>query len=174
MESSSDPRREGGTVRRAPERDDLDLARVIDQSRNPDPLVPLAAAALRPQAVIAIEPATTRDAEGGGWVRICSIADIPRLGARVVRPPGRGAIAVFRTANDRLFALADRCPHRGGPLSQGIVFGERVACPLHSACIELATGCAVAPDKGRVQRFDVKAEDGDVYLDLQGRPDVDD
>jgi nitrite reductase (NADH) small subunit len=92
--------------------------------------------------------------------------DIPRLGARVLKRDTGPNIAIFRTAADGFFALADRCPHRGGPLSQGIVFGERVACPLHNTCVELNTGCAVAPDKGQVQRFEVKIEAGVVYVDL--------
>jgi nitrite reductase (NADH) small subunit len=100
------------------------------------------------------------------WTRICTVDDIPRLGARVIKR-GEGAnIAVFRTAADGFFALADRCPHRGGPLSQGIVYGERVACPLHNLSVELPSGCAVAPDKGEVQRFAVKVEAGAVYVDI--------
>ena len=95
------------------------------------------------------------------------LEDIPRLGARVVRSPVHGDIAVFRTARDELFALEDRCPHKGGPLSQGIVFGERVACPLHNWNIQLDSGTAVAPDEGCAQRFSVKVEDGIVYLDVE-------
>ena len=73
-------------------------------------------------------------------------------------------IAVFRTADDRVFALRDRCPHKGGPLSQGIVFGESVACPLHNWCIDLKSGCATAPDEGSVKRFPVRVVDGHVEL----------
>ena len=102
------------------------------------------------------------------WVRVCPTDDIPRLGARVVRRGIAPNVAIFRTADDKFFALADRCPHRGGPLSQGIVFGERVACPLHNTCVDLDSGCAVAPDKGQVQSFAVKVMEGDVYVDLQG------
>jgi nitrite reductase (NADH) small subunit len=95
------------------------------------------------------------------------LEDIPRLGARVVRSPAHGDIAVFRTSDGRVFALEDRCPHRGGPLSQGIVFGERVACPLHGWTVGLADGCAVAPDRGCAKRFDVKVgSDGTVHLVL--------
>ena len=101
------------------------------------------------------------------WTRICALDDIPRLGARVVRREPGPNIAVFRTAADQLFALADRCPHRGGPLSQGIVFGDRVACPLHNTCVELDSGCAVAPDKGQVARFGVKVDAGTVYVALE-------
>ena len=77
-----------------------------------------------------------------------------------------GNVAVFRTADDRVFAVLDRCPHKGGPLSQGIVFGDRVACPLHNWSIELATGEAVAPDVGCARRFPAVVRDGTVYIDL--------
>jgi nitrite reductase (NADH) small subunit len=99
---------------------------------------------------------------------VCALADIPVLGARVVERPGHpdGNVAVFRTADDRVFAVLDRCPHKGGPLSQGIVFGERVACPLHNWTIELDTGCAVAPDVGCARRFPARIERGVVYLAL--------
>lgn len=106
------------------------------------------------------------------WIRICAMEEIPRLGARVVRRTEEPNIAVFRTDTDRLFALADRCPHRGGPLSQGIVFGERVACPLHNTCVDLDTGCAVAPDKGNVRSYPVKLDGGVVYLDLEVHADA--
>jgi len=95
------------------------------------------------------------------FVRICHIDDIPPLGSRVVhRSDDRGGnIALFRTADDRVFALRDRCPHKGGPLSQGIVFGDRVACPLHNWTIELESGCAVAPDHGCTRAFTVRTDD---------------
>ncbi len=98
--------------------------------------------------------------------RSLKLEDIPRLGARVLRT-AKGDIAVFRNAEDELFALEDRCPHKGGPLSQGIVFGESVACPLHNWCIALGSGEACAPDEGRVERFAVRVVDGEVELDLR-------
>ena len=101
------------------------------------------------------------------WKALCRVDDIPRLGARrVSRPAGGTDVAVFRTADDRVFALLDSCPHKGGPLSQGIVFGDKVACPLHNWTIGLADGCAAAPDVGCVQKFSVKVEAGIVSLDL--------
>lgn len=100
------------------------------------------------------------------WKPICAIADIPVLGARVVNRSGATDVAIFRNSEDKVFALLDKCPHKGGPLSQGIVFGERVACPLHNWNIELPTGCAITPDEGCTQRFSVKIEDGKVFLDL--------
>ena len=101
-----------------------------------------------------------------GWSRVCRIEEIPMLGARVLeRAHASGDnVAVFRTANDRVFALRDRCPHKGGPLSQGIVFGESVACPLHGWNIDLDSGCAHAPDRGCAQRMAVHVDAGAVYL----------
>ncbi len=101
------------------------------------------------------------------WKTLCRLDDIPSLGARrVKRPAGGPDIAVFRTAGDKVFALLDECPHKKGPLSQGIVFGESVACPLHNWTIGLESGCAAAPDEGCVQRFAVQLEAGRVALDL--------
>ena len=99
------------------------------------------------------------------WVPICRVEDIPRLGARRVARDGAAAVAVFRTADDHVFALLDRCPHKGGPLSQGIVFGMHVACPLHNWAISLDSGEARAPDVGCTARFSVRLEGRDVYLD---------
>ena len=99
------------------------------------------------------------------WVRVCRIDDIPRLGARRVRREQGGEVALFRTADDRVFALLDRCPHQGGPLSQGIVSGHEVACPLHNWSIGLDDGCARAPDRGCTPRYAVRVEDGVVSLD---------
>ena len=99
------------------------------------------------------------------WKSICRVGDIPVLGARRVNRDNAVAVAVFRTADDTVFALLDRCPHKGGPLSQGIVFGQSVACPLHNWTIGLADGCANAPDEGCVQKFAVKIEAGQVLLD---------
>ncbi|MCX7626844.1 MAG: nitrite reductase small subunit NirD [Methylophilaceae bacterium] len=99
------------------------------------------------------------------WVKIALLEDIPRLGARVVKS-ARGNIAVFRTGEDQVYALHDRCPHKGGPLSQGIVHGAWVTCPLHGWTIGLPDGCAMAPDQGRTSCFEVKVEDGLVWLKL--------
>ena len=101
------------------------------------------------------------------WKAICRVEDIPVLGARRLQRKLGGDVAIFRNAEDKVFALLDRCPHKGGPLSQGIVFGESVACPLHNWTIGLADGCAKAPDEGCTQRFSVKVEAGVVQLDLE-------
>jgi nitrite reductase (NADH) small subunit len=99
------------------------------------------------------------------WKTICRVEDIPVLGARRVLRANAVAVAVFRNGEDKVFALLDRCPHKGGPLSQGIVFGESVACPLHNWTIGLADGCAKAPDEGCTTPFACKVEAGEVFLD---------
>ena len=97
------------------------------------------------------------------YQELCALEEIPRLGSRVVEAP-HGDVAVFRTADDRVFALDDRCPHKGGPLSQGLVHGDRVACPLHNWLIELNSGEAVAPDQGCVRRHEARVDNGRVLL----------
>ncbi|BDI04893.1 nitrite reductase small subunit NirD [Sphaerotilus microaerophilus] len=99
------------------------------------------------------------------WTTICRIDDIPLLGARRVARDKGAAVALFRTAGNRVFALLDRCPHKGGQLSQGIVFGESVACPLHNWTIGLGSGCAAAPDEGSTPSFQVNLVGEEVQLD---------
>jgi nitrite reductase (NADH) small subunit len=99
------------------------------------------------------------------WTVVCLVDDIPRLGARRVARERGLPVALFRGAGDSVHALLDRCPHRGGPLSQGIVCADGVACPLHNWTIGLADGCARAPDEGRTPTFACKVEDGKVLLD---------
>ncbi len=98
------------------------------------------------------------------WKKICRVDDIPVRGARRVRRRAGADVAVFRTGDDRVFAVLDRCPHKGGPLSSGLVFGEYVACPLHNWAISLVDGQARAPDVGCTTRFEVRVDGGDVSL----------
>lgn len=98
-------------------------------------------------------------------IPICKLDDIPKLGARRVKRKDGLEIAVFRTSDDQVFAIEDRCPHKGGPLSQGIVYGTKVACPLHNWSINLDSGSAVAPDEGCVKRFACEREGDQVLLD---------
>lgn len=97
------------------------------------------------------------------WKKICPLDAIPRLGSRVVNSP-KGEIALFRTAEDEVFALHDKCPHKGGPLSQGMVAGKVVTCPMHSWKIQFESGEAVAPDKGCAKTFPAKVEGGLVWI----------
>lgn len=96
---------------------------------------------------------------------ICQLSEIPQLGARRVTRNNGGEIAIFRTGDDQVFALLDRCPHKGGPLSQGIVFGHKVACPLHNWSIGLNDGCATEPDVGCAERYAVELRGVEVWLD---------
>lgn len=98
------------------------------------------------------------------WVDIGTMDEIPRRGARVVRTV-EGCVAVFRTADDGVYAIDDRCPHKGGPLSQGIVHGAAVTCPLHNWVISLETGAALGADKGDVATHTVRVEGGRLMLD---------
>ena len=99
------------------------------------------------------------------WTVICRVEDIPVLGSRRVARPKGLDVAVFRNSDDQVFALLDRCPHKGGPLSQGIVFGSSVACPLHNWTISLADGCAQGADEGCTPKFACKVDGGQVLLD---------
>lgn len=99
------------------------------------------------------------------WIEVGSVNEIPKLGARVVETD-KGDIAVFRAADDHVFALRDKCPHKNGPLSQGIVHGHVVTCPLHNWNIDLESGEAKAPDEGCTARYEVKVENGQIFLSI--------
>jgi len=99
------------------------------------------------------------------WLDVGPLASLPERGARVVRV-GALDIAVFRTGAGEVFALRDRCPHRGGPLSQGIVHGERVTCPLHDWVIDLRSGSAVGADTGCTPAFATRVADGRVEIEV--------
>jgi nitrite reductase (NADH) small subunit len=98
------------------------------------------------------------------WIDIGALADIPPQGARVVRTT-LGCVAVFRSAQDEIFALDDRCPHKGGPLSEGIVHGTSVTCPLHNWVFDMATGQAQGADEGSVATYAVRVETGRILID---------
>lgn len=100
------------------------------------------------------------------WIKICKVDEVPVLGSRVVKRDGDD-IAIFRTSGDEVFALYDKCPHKGGPLSQGIVHGKKVTCPLHNWVIKLDSGEAVAPDEGCAHRIDARIDAGEVLLNIE-------
>ncbi|HEB82772.1 MAG TPA: nitrite reductase small subunit NirD [Gammaproteobacteria bacterium] len=99
------------------------------------------------------------------WTEVAALEDIPKLGSRVVKTDTMD-IAVFRTAKDEVFAIKDACPHKQGPLSQGIVHGTSVTCPLHNWKIDLASGEALGPDEGCTNVFPAKVENGTVYIQM--------
>ena len=100
------------------------------------------------------------------WIDVGAFSALPARGARRVSIDGVD-IAVFRTGAGAVYALRDRCPHRGGPLSQGIVHGDRVTCPLHDWVIDLETGGATGADQGCTPTFAVRVESGRVLIDVQ-------
>ena len=100
------------------------------------------------------------------WIDIGALDDIPERGARVVKTPA-GCVALFRTAAAEVFATSDTCAHKGGPLSEGIVHGRRVTCPLHSWVWSLETGEAQGADEGRIATYPVRIENGRVLLDAE-------
>jgi nitrite reductase (NADH) small subunit len=97
------------------------------------------------------------------WIEVVKLDDIPQLGSRVIETD-TVKIAVFRTTSDEVFAIKDECPHKQGPLSQGIVHGTSVTCPLHNWKIDLASGEALGPDEGCTNTYSTKVENGMVYL----------
>ncbi len=98
------------------------------------------------------------------WIDVGAVADVPPQGARTVRTP-RGDVGIFRTAEGALHALSDRCPHKGGPLSQGIVHGASVTCPLHGLVISLATGRAEGSDARCAPVIPLRLADDRILLD---------
>ncbi len=98
------------------------------------------------------------------WIDIGSLEDIPQKGARVVKT-ALGCVAVFRTGADEVYALDDRCPHKGGPLSEGIVHGASVTCPLHNWVFDLSSGQAQGADEGSVATYAARVVDGRIHLD---------
>lgn len=98
------------------------------------------------------------------WIEVCALTDIPRRGARVMKTP-LGCVALFRTQDDAVFALDDTCPHKQGPLAQGIVHGRSVTCPLHNWVIDLATGEAQGADEGKTRTYKTQVIDDRVMVD---------
>ena len=98
------------------------------------------------------------------WIEVGSFSDVPKRGSRLVSTP-QGDIAIFKTADDRIFALWDKCPHEGGPLSQGIVHGDSVTCPLHNWVIGLESGLVKGPDQGCARKVKCKVENGLVLIE---------
>ncbi|MFN3208997.1 MAG: nitrite reductase small subunit NirD [Roseovarius sp.] len=100
------------------------------------------------------------------WIDICALDDIPPRGARKLKT-AQGCIAVFRTAENEVFATSNTCPHKAGPLSEGIVHGQSVTCPLHNWVFDLETGQAQG-EPGKIATYPLKVEDGRVLIDGVG------
>jgi len=98
------------------------------------------------------------------WIDIAALEDIAPRGARVIKT-AKGCVAVFRTGDDRVFALDNACPHKNGPLAEGIVHGTSVTCPLHNWVISLETGLVQGPDEGSVATYPARVEAGRILVD---------
>jgi nitrite reductase (NADH) small subunit len=98
------------------------------------------------------------------WIDIGAVDDVPVRGSRVIKAGGT-CIAIFRTADGQLFAIEDACPHQRGPLSQGIVHGNSVTCPLHNWIIDLSSGQAQGADEGQVPTIGLLVEAGRIFID---------
>lgn len=99
------------------------------------------------------------------WTDIGHIDDIPLRGARVIRTR-LGDFGLFRTDPAEVFAVSNRCPHDGGPLSEGIVHGNKITCPLHNCLFDLATGAGLGPDGGQLETLRVQLDGGRILIDL--------
>jgi nitrite reductase (NADH) small subunit len=99
------------------------------------------------------------------WFELGGLETIPKQGSRVVKTAA-GDLAVFRNSDDEVFALNDCCYHQGGPLSQGVVFGKKVACPLHNRVTELDSGNAAPPDTGCTRRYETRVVDGSIFIEI--------
>ncbi len=97
------------------------------------------------------------------WIEVCKLDEIPKGAGRTVRTAD-AVIALFRLSDDSVRAVENRCPHKGGPLAEGIVSGRDVLCPLHNQRIHLDTGEVAPPDSGCVRVFETRIEDDRVLL----------
>ncbi|MEO1564226.1 MAG: nitrite reductase small subunit NirD [Pseudomonadota bacterium] len=98
------------------------------------------------------------------WLDIGALEDVPIRGARKVKTH-LGCIGVFRTSEIEVFAVQNECPHKGGPLSEGIVHNQKITCPLHNWVFDLNTGQALGADEGQIATYAVKVEGGRILLD---------
>jgi nitrite reductase (NADH) small subunit len=122
----------------------------------------------KPAKAVIVATAEAPNVKDPNWVDIGALRDVPVRGARLVKTDA-GCLAVFRTAEDRAYAINDRCPHKGGPLSQGIVHGNTVTCPLHNWVISLETGEAQGADKGHVKTIPLQITNGRILLNVPVR-----
>ena len=110
--------------------------------------------------VTSIEPG-----DAASWFDVASLDDIPLRGSRRVTA-GLREVALFRIHDEEVFAIDNACPHRQGPLSEGIVHGDCVTCPLHNWVISLRDGKAQGADEGRVSTHPVRVINNRILVQL--------
>ena len=103
------------------------------------------------------------------WVRIASTESVPPREGRAVRV-GEHEIALFNLGN-RFLAVDNRCPHRGGPLADGIVAGGAIVCPLHAwkVCLESGTVQRPADAAACIRTYPAKVESDIVWIAIPGQ-----
>lgn len=97
------------------------------------------------------------------WYKITSINEIPKMGSRVVQI-NETEIAIFKTNKNEIFALNNQCPHQQGKLSEGLIHGDVVTCPLHNTDISLENGKALGENYGCTNKYETKIDNDFVYL----------
>jgi len=100
-------------------------------------------------------------------IPLCPLDDIP-LGLARTFQVGDEVVAVFRSRAGKVFALQNRCPHKGGPLADGMVIGEQVVCPLHAYRYQGATGECDQAGTCSLKTYPVEVRDGVVHLGVAG------
>lgn len=101
------------------------------------------------------------------WTKVCTVTEIPLRGGRLLRA-GHHEVALFRLSNGSIRAISSRCPHKQGPLAEGIVSNDTIICPLHAQKIDLQSGKVLAPDTGCVTTYPIKTENDNVFIQLTG------
>ncbi len=100
----------------------------------------------------------------GDWLDIGPVGQIEAGTARTLPVEGAQELAIFHTLRGEFFAIVNACPHKKGPLSQGIVHGDVVTCPLHNWNISLRDGRALGDDEGCVPTIPLRVDAGRIYL----------
>ena len=96
-------------------------------------------------------------------IRVGTVDDMTDRLGKTVRA-GELEIAVYKLSNGRIRAIENRCPHKGGVLTEGIVSGDFVFCPMHDWKICLHDGKVQEPDSGCVKSFETIIEGDEIYL----------
>lgn len=103
-------------------------------------------------------------------IKIGHISEIESMRSRVITIEDT-EIALFKLSTGEIKAIENKCPHKGGKLSEGILCDHHVFCPLHDWKINLNDGLVQKPDEGCVVSFRVEAdsESGDLYLYMEDK-----
>jgi len=107
-----------------------------------------------------------RHMDGKNWQLIADLKDLPKQGAKSYTIGDR-SIGIFRTFHNQIFAIHDQCPHKQGPLSEGLIHGKYVTCPLHDWTIDLQSGSCQSPDEGQVACYPLLIDGDEIWISLE-------